>query len=466
MPSATFFTQATDLKFSFMLLGWSTGTGEASSSLKALLMTYNRDKGYGTANRGRYSNAKVDALTEDALQTVDDVKREALPAARDRARDQRHRHRPAAFPGQPVGDARRHHATCRASTRTRWPGSSGRRAGQHERSASHCRRSRRRPQHFIGNRWVAPATGATLPMIDPSDGQPFATIAAGDARRTSMLRSRRRGARFDGAWGRLAPAEKGRLLAKLARAILDHADELALIEARDCGKPLAQARADVAACARYFEFYGGACDKLTGETIPYPASYHGADVARAARRHRPHHPVELSVADLRALGRRRARRRQRVRRQAGGGCVPVAAARRGARRRSRACPTARSTSSPDSGARPARRSRRTPGSITSRSPGRRRPAPGSPAKRRSDIARSRWSSAARAPQIVFADADLDAALPVHRQRDRPERRADVLRGQPARRRAVALRGSCWRSSARALPRSRSARRSPISIADR
>jgi peptide/nickel transport system substrate-binding protein len=77
MPSATYFTQATDLKFSFMLLGWSTGTGEASSSLKALLMTYNRDKGFGTANRGRYSNTKVDALTEDALQTVDDVKREA-----------------------------------------------------------------------------------------------------------------------------------------------------------------------------------------------------------------------------------------------------------------------------------------------------------------------------------------------------------------------------------------------------
>jgi len=78
MPSATYFTQATDLKFSFMLLGWSTGTGEASSSLKALLMTYNRDKGYGTANRGRYSSGKVDALTEDALQIVDDAKREAM----------------------------------------------------------------------------------------------------------------------------------------------------------------------------------------------------------------------------------------------------------------------------------------------------------------------------------------------------------------------------------------------------
>jgi peptide/nickel transport system substrate-binding protein len=77
MPSATYFTQATDLKFSFMLLGWSTGTGEASSSLKALLMTFNKDKGFGGTNRGRYSNAKVDAFTEDALQTVDDVKRAA-----------------------------------------------------------------------------------------------------------------------------------------------------------------------------------------------------------------------------------------------------------------------------------------------------------------------------------------------------------------------------------------------------
>ena len=77
MPSATYFPQATELKFSTMLLGWSTGTGESSSSLKALLMTFNKDKGFGTANRGRYSNTKVDALTEDAMMTVDDVKREA-----------------------------------------------------------------------------------------------------------------------------------------------------------------------------------------------------------------------------------------------------------------------------------------------------------------------------------------------------------------------------------------------------
>ena len=128
------------------------------------------------------------------------------------------------------------------------------------------------PAHFIANRWVPPASGETLPMIDPSDGEPFTAIAAGNAADIDRAVKAAQAAR-DGAWGRLAPAEKGRLLARLGREILDHADELALIEARDCGKPMKQARADVAACARYFEFYGGAADKLTGETIPYPSGY-------------------------------------------------------------------------------------------------------------------------------------------------------------------------------------------------
>ncbi len=120
LPSAAYFPQATDLKFSFMLVGWSSGTGEASSPLKALLATYSRDKGFGTANRGRYSNPRVDALLEQALATVDDPKREALAAARDRDRDQRYRHHPAALPGQPVGDAQRHHL--RAAHRREHPG--------------------------------------------------------------------------------------------------------------------------------------------------------------------------------------------------------------------------------------------------------------------------------------------------------------------------------------------------------
>src|SRR5437016_13372165 len=107
------------------------------------------------------------------------------------------------------------------------------------------------PQHFIGNRWIAAERGETLPMIDPSDGKPFAAIARGSAPDIDRAVLAAQAAR-DGAWGKLAPVEKGRLLARLSRAITDNAGELALIEARDCGKPMKQAHADVVACARYF----------------------------------------------------------------------------------------------------------------------------------------------------------------------------------------------------------------------
>jgi aldehyde dehydrogenase (NAD+) len=127
-------------------------------------------------------------------------------------------------------------------------------------------------RHFIGGSFRAGATGAELPVIDPSDGKPFASIARGEGPDVdAAVRAAR--AAYEGAWGKLAPVEKGRRLMALSRIIADHADELAWLEARDCGKPMKQARADVVACARYFEFYAGAPDKLHGETIPYTPGY-------------------------------------------------------------------------------------------------------------------------------------------------------------------------------------------------
>ncbi|WP_459709180.1 aldehyde dehydrogenase family protein, partial [Paraburkholderia sp. 2C] len=66
---------------------------------------------------------------------------------------------------------------------------------------------------------------------------------------------------------------RGRLLYRLAMLASACHEELAQLEARDTGKPLRQARADAAALARYFEFYAGAADKLHGETLPYQAGY-------------------------------------------------------------------------------------------------------------------------------------------------------------------------------------------------
>ena len=78
MPSAVFFSRANNLEFSFMLVGWSAATGEASSSLRSLVSTFDKEKGFGVSNRGRFSNAKVDQLTEKGLGTLNDAAREKL----------------------------------------------------------------------------------------------------------------------------------------------------------------------------------------------------------------------------------------------------------------------------------------------------------------------------------------------------------------------------------------------------
>ncbi|MFT5445347.1 MAG: peptide/nickel transport system substrate-binding protein [Gammaproteobacteria bacterium] len=86
MPRSVYFKRASrggkdgTPEFSLMLVGWGSGTGEASSPLKSLLHTYDKSKGFGAANRGRYSNPELDTLIEDALATVDDEKRQALLA--------------------------------------------------------------------------------------------------------------------------------------------------------------------------------------------------------------------------------------------------------------------------------------------------------------------------------------------------------------------------------------------------
>jgi len=128
-------------------------------------------------------------------------------------------------------------------------------------------------QNLIGGKWQPASDGRTLDMISPSDGQAFASIARGTRDDIDAAVAAARRAFEEGAWGRMAAVERGRLMAKLGEAILMHHEELAQLEARDCGKPMKQARADITAAARYFEFYGGAADKFHGETIPFLDGY-------------------------------------------------------------------------------------------------------------------------------------------------------------------------------------------------
>jgi aldehyde dehydrogenase (NAD+) len=125
-------------------------------------------------------------------------------------------------------------------------------------------------QVFIAGQWRDGADRRTLPLLNPSDGSPLAEIARGGPADIDDAVAAAQAA-LAGEWGRCSATERGRILSRIGIAVATQADELARLEALDVGKPLRQGRADALALARYLEFYGGAADKLMGETIPTAA---------------------------------------------------------------------------------------------------------------------------------------------------------------------------------------------------
>ncbi|MEX0284687.1 MAG: aldehyde dehydrogenase family protein [Paracoccaceae bacterium] len=125
---------------------------------------------------------------------------------------------------------------------------------------------------LIGGVWQAAMGGQTLPLVNPSDGSGICRIARGGQADVDAAVAAAQAARASD-WGRMTALERGRILTRLGQLVLERVDDLAAIEAMDVGKPLTQARADAVALARYCEFYGGAADKVMGETIPYLDGY-------------------------------------------------------------------------------------------------------------------------------------------------------------------------------------------------
>lgn len=124
--------------------------------------------------------------------------------------------------------------------------------------------------NLIGGVWCDGT--ATIDVTDPSTGEHLTTIARGTADDIDAGVIAAKNA-SNGDWGRATALERGRILTKIGQLVLKHTEALARLEAMDVGKPLSQARADAVALARYMEFYGGAADKITGETIPYLDGY-------------------------------------------------------------------------------------------------------------------------------------------------------------------------------------------------
>jgi aldehyde dehydrogenase (NAD+) len=121
---------------------------------------------------------------------------------------------------------------------------------------------------IIDGQRVSSSDGQTFTVYDPSTGEVLASVAKATKADVKRAVQSARGALDSKAWGGIAPAERSRMLFRIAQANRDRAEELADLESRDNGKPLRQSRTDVQVAARYFEFFGGIADKIMGQTIP------------------------------------------------------------------------------------------------------------------------------------------------------------------------------------------------------
>ena len=128
-------------------------------------------------------------------------------------------------------------------------------------------------QHWIDGRWQPSASNLTFDTPEPATGARLATLARGDATDVERAVAGAKAA-FHGAWSRVDPHERARIIWRIGDVILERLEELAVLEARDGGKPLANARAiDIPRAAETFHYFAGWADKLQGDTIPVRGPY-------------------------------------------------------------------------------------------------------------------------------------------------------------------------------------------------
>jgi len=122
---------------------------------------------------------------------------------------------------------------------------------------------------FIDGRWQESVAGHRFTTTDPATGRPLASLAEGDGADVDRAVAAARRALANPAWRDITPLARGEILHRLAELVEEHADELALIESLDNGKPLTVARAvDVGTTAKLFRYFSGWPSKFEGSTIP------------------------------------------------------------------------------------------------------------------------------------------------------------------------------------------------------
>ncbi len=120
--------------------------------------------------------------------------------------------------------------------------------------------------HFVGGAPMAPASGLRIESYDPFTGEVWAEIARGDA--SDIDRAVAAASSAFPIWAGMTPSARGRLLNRLADLILAQADRLAQFEVRDNGKLLREMGSQTRYIAEWYRYFGGLADKLEGSVIP------------------------------------------------------------------------------------------------------------------------------------------------------------------------------------------------------
>src|SRR4051812_21759585 len=129
-------------------------------------------------------------------------------------------------------------------------------------------------QHLlINNEWRASAAGTTMDVVNPATEEVIAQVPSAAASDLDAAVSAARAA-LNGPWGKMSARERGRLVRKIGERLLERADEVARLETLHNGKPISESRhIEIPAAAECFEYYGGWSDKVMGETIPVKGDY-------------------------------------------------------------------------------------------------------------------------------------------------------------------------------------------------
>ncbi len=122
---------------------------------------------------------------------------------------------------------------------------------------------------FIGGKWADAASGKTFPTINPATGETLTVLADADERDAAAAVEAARKAFESGQWPEMSASDRGKLLWKIADLIDRYSEELATLETLDNGKPIFESRqVDLPMVAEVFRYYAGWATKIHGETVP------------------------------------------------------------------------------------------------------------------------------------------------------------------------------------------------------